>query len=98
MEYIALVFKNENDEFVGVIPDIDETAVYGDTIEELKEALEDFTELSLEDEKLPFANSIEHYSQDVLRSLSLPTDCQKNIMVVTEEDEMSYEAKMIVQS
>jgi len=56
MEYVAIVFKNDNDGFVATVPDIDGCIVYRDTFEEALESVVDAAEICLEDEDLPDAH------------------------------------------
>lgn len=95
MEYIVFVYKNESGEgLVAVAPDVEDSIAYGNTFEEIAEAIEDIVELTLEDEELPPANSLEYFTDEVLHELSIPLSSSRCILTVIEEDTLSYEVKL----
>jgi len=95
MEYIAFIFKAGED-YVGIVPDVSDNVAYGDDFDEVCEALEDFIELSLEDEDLPNANKIEYFTQEVLQNYAIPLDCKHYIVNVQNDGEKSYEVSLIL--
>ncbi|WP_304546149.1 type II toxin-antitoxin system HicB family antitoxin [Sulfurimonas microaerophilic] len=93
MKYVAFVFQDE-DEFTAVVPDISGCIASDDTEEEACEAILDAVELCLEDEKLPTANTLEYFTDEVLNKLGLPLNASRYVVDVEDEGENSYSAKI----
>ncbi len=93
LKYVAFVFQDE-DEFTAVVPDISGCIASDDTEEEACEAILDAVELCLEDEKLPTANTLEYFTDEVLNKLGLPLNASRYVVDVEDEGENSYSAKI----
>lgn len=96
MEYIVFVFKNEEDLFVAALPDIEDCVAYAETLEEILEAIQDAAEIYLENEELPKANRLEHFTDTLLAKLSIPLDSSKYIVKITEDGDKSYNAELVL--
>lgn len=96
MKYVTFIYKDtEEDGFIAVVPDLPGCVAYGDTIEEVSEIIQETTELWLEGEELPPANSAKHFTEKVLNELKIPLTALQCILHVTAEDHESYAVEVL---
>lgn len=96
MKYVTFMYKDtEEDGFIAVVPDLPGCVAYGDTEEEACEMMQDATELWLEDEELPPAHPVKHFTEKVLNELKIPLTASQCTLLVTEEDHKSYTVEVL---
>lgn len=96
MKYITFIYQDQDDnDFIAVVPDLPGCVAYGDTVEEASKMMQETTELWLEGEDLPPANSINHFTDKVLNQLKIPLTASKFILHVTAEDHKSYAVELM---
>ncbi len=96
MKYVTFIYQDtEDNDFIAVVPDLPGCVAYGDTLEEACEMMQEATELWLEDEELPPANTPKHFTDKVLNELKIPLTASKCILHVTAEDDKSYAVEVL---